>query len=252
MSLIPATTELLLSAGLGSTVVGRSQWCDWPQAAAAIPSVGQAFPPNLEAVVSRRPDLVVLYHTAGNAHAAGELRALGIPVVRVRTDRVADLPRAARMLGALTGAGRALNAVALEFTRALADASAQLPAGPPVRPLVLLLAWPDPLIALGAGSFMSELVELAGGRNAFADVPTASVPVSLEAVVARDPDIVFLADSAARPVLARPEWQTVRAVRTGRVVAPLAPALTRAGLRAPAAVRQLRGALTLSSPKTHP
>jgi iron complex transport system substrate-binding protein len=249
VSLIPTTTEILLSAGLGDRVVGRTEWCDWPAAAASIPSVGGGFPPSIEAVTARRPDLVVLYHSAVNRPAAAQLEALGIPVLELRTDRVADVPRAARLLGTLTGAAAAAASVARGFERALADASAGLPADHSAGTPVLLLAWPDPTIALGAGAFLSELLELAGGRNAFGDVPTPSAPVSLEAIVARDPDLVILADSAGAAMLGRPEWQVVRAVRAGRVLTPLAPALTRAGLRAPLAVRQLRAALNLSPSK---
>jgi iron complex transport system substrate-binding protein len=244
VSLIPTTTEILVGAGLVERVVGRTEWCDWPAAVATIPSVGGGFPPNVEAVAARRPDLVVLYRTAANRPAAAQLEALGIPVLELRTDRIADIPRVARLLGALTGERAAIESVAREFERDLADASrglpADRPAGPPTRPVVVLLAWPDPAVALGAGAFMSELLELAGGRNAFGDLPAASAPVSLEAIVARDPSAVFLADRNAAPLLARPEWQTVRAVRTGRVLTPLVPGLTRAGLRAPAAVAQLR------------
>ncbi len=240
VSLIPTTTEVLLAAGVGSRVVGRTEWCDWPEAAAAIPSVGGGFPPNVEAVAARRPDLVVLYHTAAAAPAAAQLRGLGIAVARLRTDRVADVPRVARLLGVLTATTAAADKVARDFERALAEASADLPAGRAAGLPILLLAWTDPSVVLGAGAFMSELVERAGGRNVFADVRSASAPVSLETIVARDPAAVFLADSGAASTLGRPEWQAVRAVRAGRVRTPLEPGLTRAGLRAPMAVRRLR------------
>jgi iron complex transport system substrate-binding protein len=239
VSLIPTTTELLVSAGLAGRVVGRTEWCDWPAAVSSIPSVGGGFPPNVETVAARRPDLVVLYRTAATGPAARQLATLGIAVAQLRTDRLADIPRAARILGTLSGASEALDSVANAFQRSLAEAATgRSEAGP--RPTVLLLAWPDPAVVLGAGAFMSELLELAGGHNAFGDVPSASAPVSLEAIVARDPVAVFLADRNAGPLLARPEWQTLPAVRTGRVLTPLEPALTRAGLRAPQAVRQLR------------
>jgi iron complex transport system substrate-binding protein len=240
VSLIPTTTEILVSAGLGERVVGRTEWCDWPATVGSIPSVGGGFPPNVEAVAARAPDLVVLYHTSATGPAAAQLEALGIPVVELRTDRVADVPRVARLLGVLTGASEASETIAREFERGLADASGGRPATRSAAVPVLLLAWPDPPVALGAGAFMSELLELAGGRNAFGDVPAASAPVSLESIVARDPEAVFLADSAAGAALTRPEWRTVRAVRAGRVITPLEPGLTRAGLRAPLAVRQLR------------
>ena len=251
VSLIPTTTEILVAGGLGARVVGRTEWCDWPDAATRIPSVGGGFPPNVEAVAARRPDLVIAYHTEATAPAAAQLRALGIAVLRLRTDRVSDIPRAAQLLGTLANEPAAMEALARDFTRSLAAASGGA-AAKGARPIpVLLLAWTDPVIALGRGAFMSELLELAGGLNAFAELGSASAPISLEAIVERDPEMIFLADSAAGAFLARPEWRTVRAVRAGSVRTPLAPALTRAGLRAPLAVRRLRDALTLT-PYTHP
>jgi iron complex transport system substrate-binding protein len=251
VSLIPTTTEILLAAGLGKRVVGRTEWCDWPAEVVAIPSVGGGFPPNVEAVVERDPDLVVAYQTEATAPAAAQLRSLGVPVVRLRTDRVADIARAARVLGTLVDASDRMDVLVRDFERSLAAASTEPSAGAVTGP-VLLLAWADPAIALGAGAFMSELLELAGGRNAFGDVRSSSAPVSLESIAARDPELVFLADSAAAPLLARPEWRAVGAVRAGRVRTPLAPSLTRAGLRAPLAVRQLRASLTFNHPKARP
>ena len=197
VSLIPTTTEILVAGGLGARVVGRTEWCDWPDAATRIPSVGGGFPPNVEAVAARRPDLVIAYHTEATAPAAAQLRALGIAVLRLRTDRVSDIPRAAQLLGTLANEPAAMEALARDFTRSLAAASGGA-AAKGARPIpVLLLAWTDPVIALGRGAFMSELLELAGGLNAFAELGSASAPISLEAIVERDPEMIFLADSAA-------------------------------------------------------
>jgi ABC-type hemin transport system substrate-binding protein len=91
VSLNPTTTELLFALGAGPRLVGRSSACDHPAGAAAVPSVGGGFPPAVEAVVGTRPDLVVLYHSAGNPAAAARLRELGIRVLRLRTDRLRDV-----------------------------------------------------------------------------------------------------------------------------------------------------------------
>ncbi len=100
VSLIPATTELLFALGAGDRLVGRTTWCDYPAEAARVPDLGNGIGPNLEAVVGARPDLVLLYLSPGNAAATERLRALGIPVLQLRTDRIVDLDRIARLLGA--------------------------------------------------------------------------------------------------------------------------------------------------------
>lgn len=243
VSLNPTTTELLFAIGAGSRLVGRSRACDYPPAAAEVPDLGDGFPPVVEAVAAVRPDLVVLYHSAGNAPAAQRLRELGIPVLRLRTDRLADVARAARLLGRASGAARAGDSVAAtleaELTHERATAGRGRAGGIPV----LLLAWDQPVIALGAGSFASELVELAGGRNVFADVAAPSAPVSLEAIAAREPAVVILAGSEMPGLERRPEWRTLRAIREERVVRLTESSSNRPSPRAPQAVRSLRARL---------
>ena len=217
VSLSPTTTELLFAVGAGARMVGRSRACDYPPAAVDVPDLGDGFPPAVEAVAGVRPDLVVLYHSTGNASAAERLHELGIPVLRLRTDRLADVARAARLLGSAVGDARAGDSVATRLEAELAiersTAQGRTGSGTPV----VLLAWDQPVIALGAGSFVSELVELAGGRNVFADLATPSAPVSLEAIAARRPWVVVLAGSDMRGLERRPEWRVLRAVREGRV-----------------------------------
>ena len=98
VSLVPATTELLFAIGAGDAVVGRTQWCDYPEAALAVPSVGDGIGPNLELVVGRRPDLVLLYASA-DRRAAEQFARLGIPAMALSTNQLADVPRLARLLG---------------------------------------------------------------------------------------------------------------------------------------------------------
>ncbi|MGH7528579.1 MAG: ABC transporter substrate-binding protein, partial [Gemmatimonadales bacterium] len=240
VSLNPVTTEILFAIGAGRRVVGRTASCDYPAEATRIPSVGGGFPPSVEAVLARRPDLVILYHNPGNAAAAARFAALGIAVLRIRTDHLADVPRAARLLGVLTGAGPAADSVARRFQLGLERERAVTGRGRPERPPVLILAWDQPVIALGAGSFLSELVELAGGRNIFADVPSPSVPATLEAIVARRPSAVITAGVATGTLTGRPEWRTVRAVRDRQLIPLTESVFNRPSPRAPEAIRALR------------
>jgi len=111
------------------------------------------------------------------------------------------------------------------------------------------------VIVLGAGSFATELLELAGGRNVFADVAAPSVPVSLEAIAARQPAVVILAGSEIPGFQRRPEWRALEAVREGRVLRLTESSSNRPSPRAPAAVRSLRArlaSLTASTPSGDP
>ncbi|HET7024595.1 MAG TPA: helical backbone metal receptor [Gemmatimonadales bacterium] len=243
VSLIPATTELLFAIGAGPEVVGRTRFDDWPPSAASVPSVGDGLEPSVEAILSRRPDLVVLYRGAGTADAVARLHALGVPTLVVRTDRLADVPRIARLLGTATGHATGADSVAARFTRALDSVSVEPSAPPALRPSVLLLAWDDPPLTIGAGSFLDELVARAGGRNVFHDIAAASAPVSLEAIVARDPDVVLTFGADSSTLATRPEWRTVRAVRLGHFVVVHGSEFSQPSPRSPQAVAELRQAL---------
>ncbi len=239
VSLNPTATELLFALGLGARVVGRSAACDYPPDARRVPSVGGGLPPNLEAVLARRPDLVVLYAGVETAAAARRLRELGVRVLALRTDRLEDLAAASRALGEAAGVPRAGDSLARSLERALARARA--PGAPPGRrPSVLILAWADPPVVIGRGSYLHEVIELAGGRNALGDVGRASAPAAFEAILARDPDVVVAVGEEPAAALARPEWRRLRAVREGRLLHLTEPGLARPSPRALILVPWLR------------
>ena len=235
VSLNPLVTEIAFAVGAGDRLAGRTDQCDQPPAARRVSSVGGWIPPNVEAVVARMPDLVVAYRSAANSAAVTRLRGLGIPTLALRTDNLADVGRVARLLGPALGAAAAADSVARAYDAALAAARRAAPRGP----AVVLVAWDNPLIVLGAGSFVSEIAELAGAHNLFADAPGSSVPVSLETIAARSPDVLILVGGPAGFV-GRPEWRSLSAVRAGRVLPLDDPALTRPGLRVPGAIPSLR------------
>jgi len=240
VSLIPATTELLFALGLGPDVVGRTTWCDYPAAAALVPNLGDGLQPNLEAVMGARPDLVVLYKSTQNEAAASRLRAQGVPTIVVSTDRLEDVPRLARLLARLGGRPAMGDSLAEFYERDLAAASVTESTHPAS---VLILAWDQPPIAIGAGSFLSELVVRAGARNLFGDLPQASAPVSLEAITSRNPAFVLVVGDSAPSLAARPEWRSVPAIRDRRFVQVPSALFSRPGPRSPEALRTLRAAL---------
>jgi iron complex transport system substrate-binding protein len=237
VSLIPATTELLFAIGADSSIVGRTAYCDYPPAAHAIPNLGDGIKPSIEAVLGRKPDLVVLYNSGQNAAVAGRLKDVAIPTVRLNTDALSDVPRVARILGRLTGHEKAADSLAAVFDTALASAT-QSSSGRS-RPKVLLLVWEQPPMTVGKGSFLSELVERAGGQNLFSDVTSSSGVVSIEAVAARNPDLIFTTTEGSPSFASRPEWQVVAAVRMHRFLTVNGSEFNRPSPRAPAAIREL-------------
>lgn len=217
VSLNPTTTEIVFAIGAGARLAGRSQWDSWPDSARLVPSLGAAVRPNVEAVLAAHPDLVLLYASAADRPAAARLRQAGIHVAAWRIDRIEDFRRAVRDLGALLGDSARAAAVVDSVDRTLARVRAATTSLPRVS--VFMPTWEDPVIAIGGGSFLDELLTIAGGRNVYADLAAPSPTVSLEDVVRRDPDVVIVSPAGRARILADPLWRAIRAVRAGRVYA---------------------------------
>ncbi len=216
VSLNPTTTELLYSIGAGPRLVGRTSYDVYPVEVRAVADLGQGLRPNVEAVLAVHPDLVLLYASADNRDAARRLRASGVATAAYKIDRIADMVRVTLLLGHLTGdtvaAMRTVDSVraALERIRA---ATAGLP-----HPTVFWPLWEAPLLAVGGGSFLNELVEIAGGRNIFADLPQPSPAVTFEELLRRDPDIIIASASSQRRLEANEHFKALRAVREHHIV----------------------------------
>jgi len=229
VSLSPATTELLFALGAGDRLVGRTHWDAWPPAAHAVPDVGDGIRPSIEVILATRPDLVVLYATADNADAARAFRAAGIDVIAVRMDRIEDFGRVARILGDATATRDAAEVIVdsvgatLDRVRAATDS---LP-----RPTVFLHSWDQPLIAIGGGSYLSQLIEIAGARNIFGEMADPSPQVSFEEVLRRDPDFVLGGPQTAANLRSGPRWQALAAVREGRILVMDTTLVSRPGTR---------------------
>jgi iron complex transport system substrate-binding protein len=216
VSLNPTTTEALFAIGAGARLVGRSQYDLFPDSARLVPSVGPALRPNLEAVLGARPDLVLLYASADNREALDRLSRAGVSVVGFKIDSIEQFERDAIVLGRLTGdsarASTLVDSIAATLARVRA-ATANLP-----RPTVFMPIWERPLIVIGGGSFMSELLDIAGARNVYGDIAAPSGTVTMEDVVRRNPDLVLVSPNSAVQIHDSPQWRAIPAVRAGHVM----------------------------------
>lgn len=241
VSLSPATTELLFALGVGERLVGRTRWDVHPPEASRVPDVGDGIRPNIEAVLAARPDLVVLYTSDENRDAARAFRAAGLPTVALRMDLVEDFVRATRILGSLVGEPERA-ALVIDTVTATLERVRQATASRP-RPTVFLHAWEQPLLTIGPGSHMSELVEIAGGRNVFDDLRGPSPAVTFEEVLRRNPDVVLAGPIRAAELRASPRWRTLPAVRDGRVLVFDTLVVGRPGVRLGEAARNIANLL---------
>ncbi|HEY1952366.1 MAG TPA: helical backbone metal receptor [Gemmatimonadaceae bacterium] len=216
VSLSPATTELVFTLGGGSRLVGRSKYDQSPDSATLVPDLGDGIRPNVEAVLGTRPDLVLLYASQENRPAADRFRAAGINTLSLRTNSIADFRRVTGLLGAiLRDTARARTVI--DSVQGTLDRVRAATAGA-TRPTVFWHIWDSPLITIGSGSFMNELVDVAGARNVYADITGASGQIGLEDVARRDPDFILAGPEGARQIRSDSRWRIVRAARDGKIV----------------------------------
>jgi len=217
VSLSPATTEILFALGAGPRLVGRSDFDLWPAPARAILALGNGIQPNVEAVLGTHPDLVILYASQDNRPAASRLQAAGVNTLALKLDHISDFRRTAQLLGAILRDSARAKSVTDSVYRTLdrvRSSTAHLP-----RPRVFWHIWDAPLITIGAGSFMNELVDIAGASNVYAaDITGPSKPISLEDVARRNPDFILAGPIGAEKIKADPRWRIVRAARQNRVL----------------------------------
>lgn len=216
VSLNPATTEILFALGAGPRIIGRTEYDLWPDSARLIPAMGGGININVEAVLGTRPDLVLLYASSENRSAADRLRVAGINTVSLKVDHISDFRRTTELLGAiLHDSARAR--VVIDSVQHTLDGVRAVTRGAP-RPRIFWHIWDSPLITVGSGSFMSELVDIAGATNVYADINGPSGPISLEDVARRDPDFILAGPVGAAQINGDPRWRIVRAARDKKIL----------------------------------
>lgn len=216
VSLNPATTEIVFTLGAGTRLVGRTKYDLWPDSAKLIPALGDGMRPNIEVVLGAHPDLVILYASQDNRPAAERFRAAGVNTLSLRVDHISDFRRAVSLLGAiLHDSARARTVIdSVQNTLDRVQAATMRSA----RPTVFWHIWDAPLITIGAGSFMNELVDIAGAKNVYADIESPSAEISLEDVARRDPDFILAGPIGARQIESDPRWGIVRAAREKKIL----------------------------------
>lgn len=244
VSLVPSATEIIFSLGAQDRLAGRTDFCDYPPAVRVKPSVGGMVNPNLETLVALRPDLVIATDEGNREETVRQVARLGIPTYLVHANRIAETIDLIARVGVLTGREADVDRLIGEMVRrveAVRRAVAPFP-----RPRVLYVLWPEPLIVPGRASILTELIDVAGGRSITAGEGDTYPRFSLEAVVARAPEVIILADhstgasTAGRP--APEQWRrltSVPAVRAGRLHSADLSILHRYGPRVPEGLETL-------------
>lgn len=224
VSVGPSNTEYLFALGAGDRIVGVDDFSDEPAAANIKERVG-GVKVNVEKIVSLRADLVVSIRISDGS--LERIAALGIPVIVVDPRGLADATRSAVLIGSAVGADGERLARSME--EGLAAVRAKAAAAPKKRVFHEVDASdPTKLYTAGPGSFIHDLIELAGGINVAASAGSPFPQLSAEEIIRSDPEVIVLGDAGygvtVEQVIARPGWSAITAVKNGRVV-PVDPSL---------------------------
>jgi iron complex transport system substrate-binding protein len=196
LSLVPSTTEVLRALGLQDRLVGRTDF-DADPALAHLPSVGGGLEPSPERLISLSPELVIRFAAESDRATPAHLDRAGIPHLAFRPDRIEDIRRTIRILGRVTDRVSEADSLIRALDRGLAEVEGSVAGAP--RPRVAFLLGGDPPWLVGPGTFLHEILALAGGENVFGDLENQYAPVSVEELVRRRPELLVTFPNARIP-----------------------------------------------------
>lgn len=216
VSLAPNLTELVFTLGAGERLVGADVFSDYPPAAQQIPRVGDAFQVDYERVLALRPDLVLVWDTGTPEPVIEKLISLRLRVERISTTQLSDIARALRRLGELTGTAATAEPAAQAYSAAIDQLRLEHAGEPPITVFYQISS--SPIYTINGRHLISEMLALCGGQNVFASLEQLAPPVSLEAVLERNPEAILAGDDVRDDPFAiwRP-WRNLRAVQLGNL-----------------------------------
>lgn len=188
----PGITETLFALGLGDRVVGVTAYCKFPPEAAKLPKVGDWTSPNMEVILSLRPDLIVVQRTT--VHDSNRFHAVGLKTLDVRMDRIADICNTIEAIGSACGIPDRAGKLNTDIRTGLQHIKERVAARPKTAILFVVGRSPgtlDGIIAVGPNTYLDEVITTAGGRNILSDARVPYVKVLPEEIVARNPEVIL-------------------------------------------------------------
>lgn len=194
VTLSPHLAELVYAVGAGDSLVGVSAYTDYPAESLQLPIVGDAFALDQELLAVLQPDVLLAWRSGTPAHIVEELGKRGYRVEVIETADLDDIGASLRRIGTLTGHESMAESVASAFEAELHRLAQQNRNAVPVR--VFYQVAKRPLYTVNGKHYISELIALCGGTNIFADLGDLAPLVGVEAVLARNPEVLLAAEDA--------------------------------------------------------
>lgn len=200
VSLAPHITELLFAAGAGEHIVGVGSYSDYPAAAQALPQVGSYNGIDYERLLALQPDLVIAWQSGNGARIIERLRRLGLTVFVSEPRQLEDISKTLRQFGELAGTSNQARQAAQTFDQRLQTLATAHAGLSPVR--VFYQIWNAPLVTVNGKQIISQVIQLCGGENVFASLPSLAPQIGLEAVLAANPEVIIASEVGQEP----PAW----------------------------------------------
>jgi len=250
VSTTPSITETLYALGLGDRVVGVTDYCHYPPEVVSKPKIGSYTAPSLEAIAALRPDLVIIQ--TNPIQLQNKLAALKLKTLEINQDSLPKLIASIQQIAALAGVAPKGAELIAKLRGDLDAIAVKLKGAPRTRTMFLIGRSPnglDGMVAAGGPTFLNELIELAGGDNIFKSAVAAYPAISLEEVLSRNPAVIIdmgdmaqtvgVTDQHKRAVVRLwSRYQTIEAVKKGRVFAVASDIFVVPGPRIVEAVRE--------------
>ncbi len=220
ISLAPSITEMLFALRLADRVVGVTSYCDFPAEAKAKEKVGDTIKPNLERLITLKPDLVLVSTASQLEKITQQLDQLGIPVFVTNPKTVNEVVASLRKIGELTGATQRAAELAAEMEARIAVVQQQ--ATNQTAPRVLYILQLSPLITAGKNTFINDLITQAGGRSISGEEAADYPQFSRETALARAPEVIIVPESHGTELVnieaVKQDFATTPAIKNGRLV----------------------------------
>ncbi len=189
ITLSPHTTELVYAIGAGNQIIATTRFSDYPVEARNLPTVGDVQQLDIEKIISHHPDLIVLWPSGSASRQVNELVKTGIPVYRTHPRKLADIPADMEKLGRLSGHQKEGDESADKWRDQLENLRQQYGASQKIK--VFYQVYDRPLYTIGGTQIIDEAIALCGGENIFNDIHVLAPILSVETVLARNPDAII-------------------------------------------------------------
>ena len=233
VSLAPSITEILYAIGLNEEIVGVTEFCDYPPAAKQKPKVGYAQP-NIEAIVTLQPDLVLAPRAFLRADLLAKLEQLKVPTFVVDPESFEEIPSRIQTVGRILNRPSSADGVAMAMRQRIAGIRRKMETVARVRVLYVLNS--QPLITVGPGSYLDQVINVAGGSSIASQTNVPYPHLNMETVIKEDPEIIIFPIGNAEGIPLNEQqqwlrWTSLSAVKQGRLHQISADVLNRPGPR---------------------